>query len=75
MAVLFPSKSWCFNSLSGIMTTLIDKQEQFSKEWDYVDRYPSAHNAKVAGRFSYKSNLYNFGLVSLTSGSRLLSFS
>lgn len=39
-------------------------QEQFTREWEAVVDPPDAQNARVAGQYSWKSNLWQFGMVS-----------
>ena len=41
-------------------------QEQFSEEWDWVDTTPIAADPRppTAGNYSWKTNLYQFALVS-----------
>ncbi|KAA8629285.1 hypothetical protein SMACR_08761 [Sordaria macrospora] len=38
--------------------------EQFTREWEAVVDPPDAQNARVAGQYSWKSNLWQFGMVS-----------
>lgn len=39
-------------------------QEQFTREWEAVVDSPDDQHARVAGQYSWKSNLWQFGLVS-----------
>lgn len=43
-----------------VLTTL--PQEQFSSEWEYVDVIPG-DDAKVAGRYDWRTNLWGVGMV------------
>ena len=43
-----------------MLTTL--PQEQFSSEWEYVDVIPG-DDAKVAGRYDWRTNLWGVGMV------------
>ncbi len=38
-------------------------QEQFTEEWDYCRRLPWERPSKVAGKYDWRMNLYQFGLV------------
>ncbi|KAK1774848.1 kinase-like domain-containing protein [Copromyces sp. CBS 386.78] len=37
--------------------------EQFTREWDAVVDSPDVQNARVAGQYSWKSNLWQFGMI------------
>lgn len=39
-------------------------KEQFTREWEHIVDSPDAQFASVAGQYSWKSNLWQFGLVS-----------
>lgn len=56
-------------STSQWLTNTKTKQEQYHKEWEYVDILPQNQNPrpKVAGKYGHASNVYAIGLVSSTS--------
>ena len=39
-------------------------QEQFTREWEDILDSPDAQNARVAGQYSWKSNLWQLAMVS-----------
>ncbi|KAK3305278.1 uncharacterized protein B0T15DRAFT_531814 [Chaetomium strumarium] len=51
----------------GLLLQLLTTQEQFTEEWNWVDTFPRAARfdgvRKTAGKYSYKTNLYQMALV------------